>query len=163
MSEIDHIVRDLTISQKAQFNLVELYKTLKYWFEINGYSFFEREYEDTIKGDKKDVKIKWEGSKPIDDYSKFYVSLSFKIKNYEIVETSKEKIVEGELNISINSDIETDYEQKWENKPIWKFLRGVSDKFFTERRRKIYEKELKDDTYDLFNKIKSFLNLYKFR
>jgi len=161
--EIDHIVTDLSISHKAQFNLIELYKTLKYWFEINGYSFFEKEYEDVIKSGKKDVIIKWEGSKPIDDYSKFCVYLKFKVKDYEIVETPKEKIVEGALNLSFGSYILTDYEEKWEHKPIWKFLRAVSDKFFTERKRKIYEKELKDDTYDLFNKTKSFLNLYKFR
>ena len=161
--EIDHVVKDLIINQKTQFNLIELYKTLKYWFEINGYSFFEKEYEDIVKSGKKDVVIKWEGSKPIDDYSKFYVYLKFKVKDYEIIETTKEKIIEGSLKISFSSDILTDYEERWENKPIWKFLRGVSDKFFTERRRKIYEKELKDNTYDLFNKTKSFLNLYKFR
>ena len=75
--EIEHIVKELSISQKAQFNLVELYRTLKHWFEINGYSFFEREYEDLIKSGKKNVTIKWEGSKSIDDYSKFYIFIKF--------------------------------------------------------------------------------------
>ena len=60
MSEIDYVIRGLNISQKSQFNLIELYKTLKYWFEINGYSFFEREYEDVVKSGKKTVSIKWE-------------------------------------------------------------------------------------------------------
>ena len=161
--EIEHIVKELSLSQKAQFNLVELYRTLKHWFEINGYSFFEREYEDIIKSGKKNVTIKWEGSKNIDDYSKFYIFIKFNIKNYELVDTPKEKLIEGSLKLSFGSDILTDYEYKWENKPIWKFLRGVSDKFFTDKKRKFYETELENETYNLFNKAKSFLNLYKFR
>jgi len=161
--EIEHVVKELSLSQKAQFNLVELYRTLKHWFEINGYSFFEREYEDLIKSGKKNVTIKWEGSKNIDDYSKFYIFIKFNIKNYELVDTPKEKLIEGSLKLSFWSDILTDYEYKWENKPIWKFLRGVSDKFFTDKKRKFYEAELKNETYNLFNKAKSFLNLYKFR
>jgi len=163
MSEVDSIVKDLKINQKAQFNLIELYKTLKYWLETNGYSFFEKEYEDIIKKTKKNVNIKWVGSKKIDDYSKLIIRVTFKIKNYEIVETEKEKLVSGSLSISFKSDIETDYEERWEHRPIWKFLRGVSDKFFTEKRRGIYEKELTEETYDLFHRTKSFLNLYKFR
>ena len=161
--EIEHVTKSLSLTQKSQFNLVELYKTLKHWFEINGYSFFEREYEDILKSGKKEVMIKWEGSKNIDDYSKFYIFVKFNVKNYEIFDTPKEKIIDGSLKLSFASDILTDYEYKWEHKPIWKFLRGVSDKFFTERKRKFYEKNLKEDTYDLFNKSKSFLNLYKFR
>ena len=163
MSEIDNIIKDLKINQKAQFNLIELYKALKYWFETNGYLFFEREYEDIVKKTKKDVKIKWEGLKKIDDYSKFIIRVIFKIKNYEIVETEKEKLVDGSLAISFEAEIETDYEERWEHRPIWKFLRGVSDKFFTEKRRKIYERELTEDVYDIFHRTKSFLNLYKFR
>ena len=93
--EIEHVVKELSLSQKAQFNLVELYRTLKHWFEINGYSFFEREYEDLIKSGKKNVTIKWEGSKNIDDYSKFYIFIKFNIKNYELVDTPKEKLIEG--------------------------------------------------------------------
>ena len=163
MSEVDHIIEDLAISQKTQFNLVELYNSLKHWFEINGYSFFERTYDDIVKKDKKDVKIKWEGSKIMDDYTKSYINVLFKIKDYEIVESPKEKLVEGNLSISFDADIETDYEEKWTHSPIWRFLRGVSDKYFTEKKRNIYEKELKEDTYDLYNKTKSFLNLYKFK
>jgi hypothetical protein len=163
MAENDHIVKDLDIGYKAQFNLIELYKSLKYWFEVNGYTFYERAYEDVIKGGKKTVKIKWQGIKRIDDYSRLIVMINLKIGNYEIIETKKEKLVDGNLKLSFAGDLESDYEEKWEDRPIWKFLRGVSDRFFTEKKRNMYENMLKDDTYDVFNKAKSFLNLYKFR
>ncbi len=163
MSETDHIVKDLILSRKAQFNLVELYKSLKYWFEVNGYVFFEKEYEDVVKGGKKSVTIKWEGTKKINDYSKIVLSVSLKIKDYEIVETKKEKLVDCSLKVSIDGDLESDYEEKWEDRPIWKFLRAVSDRFFTEKKRNMLETMIKDDSYDIFNKTKSFLNLYKFK
>jgi hypothetical protein len=162
MSEIDYVVRDLKISQKAQFNMVELYRTLKSWLEINRYIFYERLYEDVLKKNEKSVKIKWEGHKYIDDYTKFVISISLKLTDYEIIETKKEKLVDGKISISFEATIETDYEEKWEKRPIWVFIRALSDKYFTNKKRKKFEKELKDDTYDLYNKTKTFLNLYKF-
>ena len=85
------------------------------------------------------------------------------MKDYEIIETKNEKLVDCSLNMSLEGNIESDYEEKWEDKPIWRFLRAVSDRFFTEKRRNMYENMVKDDAYDVFNKAKSFLNLYKFR
>ena len=162
MAEIDYVIRDLKISQRAQFNMIELYKTLKSWFEINRYNFFEKEYEDTIKKQKKSVKIRWEGQKEIDDYTRLIIKVILKLDNYEIIETKKEKIVDSKILVSFESSIESDYEERWEKKPIWKFIRSVSDKYFTAKKREMFEKELKEDTYDIFNKIKTFLNLYKF-
>ena len=41
--ETDIIVKELIIEKKAQFNMIELYKTLKSWFELHSYGFFEKE------------------------------------------------------------------------------------------------------------------------
>lgn len=162
MSETDFIIKELKISQRTQFNMIELYKTLKSWLEINRYDFFEKEYEEVKKKSQNSVKIKWEGQKAIDDYSLFVIEIKLKLDNYEIIETKKEKLVDGRLTLSFTSKIVSDYEEKWEKSPIWQFLRAVSDKYFTEKKRKMFEKELKDDTHDIFNRTKTFLNLYKF-
>ena len=162
MSEKDYVVRELKISQGAQFNMIELYKTLKTWFEINRYSFFEKSYEDITKKQIKSVKITWEGQKEVDDYTRYVIEIKLKLDNYEIVQTQKEKLVDGKITLSFESFIESDYEKKWEDKPIWKFIRSVSDKYFTAQKKVRFEKEVEEDTRDIFHKTKTFLNLYKF-
>lgn len=162
MSEQDYIVKELKISQSAQFNMIELYKTLKAWFEINRYGFFEKDYEDVIKKQRKSVKIVWEGQKEIDDYTRYVIMVKLKLDNYQIIEAKREKIVDGKITISFESLIESDYEEKWEDRPIWKFIRSVSDKYFTAKKRGKFEKEVEEDTRDLFHRVKTFLNLYKF-
>lgn len=162
MPEVDRIVMDLAITKKAKFSMIDLYRTLKAWFDLHEYSFFEREYEDVIKKDKKSVMLKWRGKKWIDDYSAFRINLKFTLKNYETIKTKQGKLVEGDLKITFNAEIETDYEAKWENKPVLKFTRGFFDKFVATSKRERYEKELKEDTHDIFNRTKSYLNLQKF-
>ncbi len=165
MPETDWIIRGdkLVIKKEAQFNMIELYRTLKAWFDLHNYNFYEREYEDVIKGDKKSVKIKWEGQKYIDNYSRYVINLSISLKNYKTIDTKQGKTVEGNLTINYEASIETDYEQKWENNPIRKFTRGIFDKFISTGRRERYEKEIIDDTHDIFHRTKAFLNLHKFK
>lgn len=163
MSEKDKVVKELTIKQKAQFNMLEFYKFLSSWFEVNRYVFYETNYDDKTDAGKKSLKIKWTGSKDVDDYYQFKVQVTLELKNYEIIEGEKEKLVDGDFKIELSSTLVSDYEEKWENGPVMKFLRATADKFFFTGKREKYIKELRDDTYDIFDKVKSFLNLQKFR
>jgi|TARA_Y100000310_G_C20666497_1_gene807779 hypothetical protein len=165
MSEIDHIIKSdkLVISKKTQFNMIDLYKSLKAWFDLHDYVFYEREYNDIIKKDKKSLKIKWEGQKAVDDYTKYEIILKISLKNYKIIETKQGNMVEGDLKMAFEADLETDYEEKWEKNAIFKFFRAISDKYLTTSKMEKYENELKEDTHDIFNRTKSYLNLQKFR
>ena len=117
MGEVDHIIKDLVIEKKAKFNMIDLYRTLKAWFDLHTYTFHERNYEDIIKNGKKSVKIKWEGRKLFDDYTSSKIILNISLINYETIETKQGKLVEGNLKISFEGDLETDYEEKWSKKP----------------------------------------------
>jgi hypothetical protein len=162
MGETDTIIKDLSIVKKAQFNMIDLYKTLKAWFDLHEYDFYERQYDDMQKGDKKAVKIKWEGQKEVDDYHKFKVKLGISLGNYDIVETKKGKSVEGDLKIGFKAQIQSDYDSKWATNPFSRFFRGIFDKFIATSRREKYEKEITQDTHDIFNRTKTYLNLEKF-
>lgn len=163
MPECDYVIRDLVIKQKASFNMIELYNTLKEWFRLKGYILYEKEYDDKIKNNKKDTKIKWEATKAIDDYTLFTIELSMKISDYKIISTKKEKLVDGSLKMEFKSYIETDFEEKWESNPLLKFIRGTYDKVMNTEKRKKYEKTLNDNTHEAYNKTKFFLNMYKFK
>jgi hypothetical protein len=72
-------------------------------------------------------------------------------------------MVEGDLKMAFEADLETDYEEKWEKNAIFKFFRAISDKYLTTSKMEKYENELKEDTHDIFNRTKSYINLQKFR
>jgi hypothetical protein len=163
MAEKVAIIPGLVIKQNAQFNMIDFYHSLKAWFELNRYNLVETQYEEKTVNAKKNLSIKWTGTKEIDDYTQFEVGVGISLGNYEIISTEKEKLASGALKIKFSSKMVTDYEDKWSNKPFMKFMRDVADKYFSTEKSEVYKKELKNDTYDIYNKAKSFLNLQKFR
>jgi hypothetical protein len=163
MAEKVAIIPGLVIKQNAQFNMIDFYHSLKAWFELNRYNLVETQYEEKTVNAKKNLSIKWTGTKEIDDYTQFELGVGISLGNYEIISTEKEKLASGALKIKFSSKMVTDYEDKWSNKPFMKFMRDVADKYFSTEKSEVYKKELKNDTYDIYNKAKSFLNLQKFR
>jgi len=163
MAEEEPVVDDLSISHKSEFNMIELYHTLKDWFEINKYNFYERDHEETVSNGKKSLKIKWRGLKDADDYTRYRIDVSISLSNYEIKTQDKEKLTEGNLSLGFSSRIIEDYEERWSKGPFSRFFRDLADKFFKTNKREMFKKELKNDTYDIYTKAKSFLNLHKFR
>ena len=71
------------------------------------------------------TKIKLEASKKIDEYTRYVIGIKFNIMDYEEAEVKNKKLVKGEIRFSFESHVDTDYEDRLENKPIRKFLRGL--------------------------------------
>ena len=163
MAEKDMIVKGISIKYDSPFNMMDLYNSLKSWFDINRYVFYETTYNEKATGDKKSLMIGWMGTKELDDYTKIELKAEIQLDNYEIIKTESEKLTKGQLNLKFKSMMVTDYEEKWDKKPLLKFFKAISDKYFMTNKFSIYKKEIKDDTYDIYNKTKSFLNLQKFR
>ena len=164
MSETDYVVREgeLEVSQESLFNFNDFYKTMKDWFKENLYTLVEKKYAEVIKGKTKTFKIKWEGGKYLDDFTKMVIVMKIKVANAQQVEYKKEKLTKGTISILFESYLETDYENKIEGKPSQKFWRGIQEKFFAPNKRVQFEKDVKEDTYALYNRIKSFLNIQKY-
>jgi hypothetical protein len=163
MVNVDSVVRDLKIEKKAQFDMIDLYKTMKSWFDLHEYKFAEKQYQEEVKGDKKSISIVWDGEKDVNEYTRFKLAVSISLKNYEFIETKKGKIVEGSLVIKFGAVVRSDYENRWEKSPVMVFFRGIFDKFIASNKKERYEKELKEDAYDIFHRTKAYLNLHKFR
>lgn len=162
MSEKDYVIK------KGQLNLVfagvlsinEFYTTIKEWFLNNGYDLEEKEYTKEPSDSGFKYTIEFEGTKKIDDYSQYHIKVKIKFLN---AVKEKRTLEKGKLNVGFISYNESDYEDKWEGPMLKKFTRGLFDKFFGKDKFVKYEEELKEETHDLFNKMKSFLNLQKFR
>lgn len=163
MVNTDIIIKEgeLDISQTAVFNFNDFYSTTKTWFKDNGYTHIEKEYEEIIKGKTKNVKIKWDGDKKFDDYTKAVIKMKIKVSEAQQVENKDKKLTKGTLKLSLSAEMITDYKDNISS-PIRKLWHGLQEKFFSPHKRFKFEKEIKEDTYALYNRIKSFLNIQKY-
>ena len=74
-------------------------------------------------------------------------------------EGKKVKMNSGVLEINFQAVLEKDYEDRWESKPIFKFLRGVYDKYIIRNRIDQYEDKIVGEILELIDQSKAFLAL----
>ncbi|MEW6062797.1 MAG: hypothetical protein AB1571_00290 [Nanoarchaeota archaeon] len=158
MAEIDYVVRELILSQKAAVDIISLYRVFKNWFKNNRYDLLEREYEN-IKQEALSTKIKFDANKSLDEYTKANIRVTLSIKDYE----ESGRVVKGAVELKFESSLNIDYEERYENRPLIKFFRALYDKIIAREKFSGYEEEVKNDTYSLYNEIKAFLNLHRLK
>ncbi|MBU1203780.1 MAG: hypothetical protein KKG60_01795 [Nanoarchaeota archaeon] len=159
MSEIDYVIPGIVVEKEGIVDISDLYKLMRNWLEKRDYSVVEKEYVDEV-AEKSSISIKWEGEKDVDDYTRFIIKVGIKGK-VENVRLKKKNAVKGVISIKFESCMEQDYEEKWENSPVFKFFRGIFDKYGMKNRFNKYSKELRENTYDLYYEVKAYLGLLK--
>ncbi len=167
MPQKDIILPKLKVTEKSVFSLDEVYKLMYRWFELHNYDFQEQEYRDEEMGDgSKHIEIKWYAEKKIDNYFKYVIEIGFLVLGLVEVEIDKggikAKSHKGQIEMQFRAYIIKDYDKKWENNPLMRFLREIYDKKLIRSRIEGYESELYEETYKLINDIKAFLNLHRF-
>ena len=164
MSETEYVVKDLKIVHEGVFDFKEFYKLVKSWLTLRKYDLFEKEYRESQKEENiKEIKVGFAAEKVIDYYIKYLFDISLGVKDHKIVKGPKaQNLVQGTLTFKIDAKLQTDFEASWEGKPLLKFTRGIYDKFVKGDKYAEYKKELKDQTYELYNELKAYLNLHKF-
>jgi|SRR3989344_1002826 len=164
MPEIDYVFKDIKFSVDDIVNIKLLYKLLRNGLNKLQYDFYEKEHLEDIKPeDIKNLSVKMEAEKKVDDYTKFHIELRLKGKNLKSVIRNEEICVQGTVSVSFEAFLENDYEGKWDNPFFMKFLRTLYDKYIRSDK---YEKNmasLKEEGYDLINKTKSFLRVEQFK
>ncbi|MBS3117358.1 hypothetical protein J4430_00555 [Candidatus Woesearchaeota archaeon] len=164
MSEIEYVVPPaIKVSQDAVFNFADLYNLTKSWFEKHKYDFFEKEYLDTERENKKSCNIRWMSERKVDDYTKFHIDIA--ITGYDLEDVSLKTCVacKGRIVFQFASYLERDYEDMWSHNFFMRFIRSAYDTFVIRGKFSKYKQELKEETYALFNQTKSFLRLQEYK
>lgn len=164
MAEIDYVVpvnKPLKVTAESVFDMHDLYRHMRRWLDEHKYITFEKEYRDWMKESGRSASIKLDPWKKVDDYTKLHIEIRIKFKDLKEVETKSGVLNKGEVMVKFESYIEKDYENRWENNFMTRFMRALNDHFFIRDKLELYKQELQDDTYDMFNEIKSFLGLHK--
>ena len=162
MAEKD-IVFSGKISHNGLFDFKEFYTFCYDWLKDNNFHITESEYKEAIAGEAKNIEIVWDAKRKISDYFQFSIQMRWRILNMKKVKVKKEgKEVDtnnGMMTIGIKAVLIKDYEHRWEDQAIWKFLRGVYDRYIIRSRIEHYEDQLLAELEEYVSQCKAFLAL----
>ena len=157
-------VFEQTLMHKGYFNFSDLYNFCFQWLQDEGYTnLAEESYQEKLSDIGKEIKIKWIAKKKVTDYFRNIIELKWQIIGLVDAEiergNKKEKTNKGDLRMDFSADLEKDYENRWADKPIWKFFRGVYDKYIIRTTIDEYEDRLTAKAVSFVSDIKAFLQL----
>ncbi len=149
------------VKQSGVFDFKEFYNFCYNWLVDQGYLVIEKTYSEKIGASGKDVEIKWNATRKVSDYFRFVLNVDWRILGMTRVEVEKDgiknKMDKGAPEIKVTAILEKDYEHRWENNPISKFLRGIYDRYIIRARIDQYEGKIFAEADEFIAQMKSFL------
>ena len=162
----DFFFENFKLKADTIFNIGELYKKLFKWFEVYGYSFWEREYKDIDEPGGKHVEIFWYAEKKIDEYVSYVIEINYLILGMSPIEIDqggvKVKSHKSSTEFRISAYLLFDSDGKWSKTDFHKTIRNIYDKYVARERLDKLGEGLLSDTYDIIEEIKAFMNLHNF-
>lgn len=162
------VSKGLKMKWKGIFDFTDLYKKMKFWLDFQGYGdeksvFKEEKYIERIKGDAKNLEIKWRGEKKVSDYFSFVISLTFLVLGMKEIEVESEgrklPMNKGEVEIKFTAELIKNRQGKWK-KDSWgkKFY----ERFVVRDRIEDYKIELYKKLYSFHDEVKAYLEIHEF-
>jgi len=163
MPELDALIKT-KVKHSGVFDFKETYRILFEWLMDAGYDVNEKSYKENIgAGGAKEIEVEWVAVRKVSDYFRFMIKAKWHIIGMTSVEVEidgvKQKMNKGQFELEISSVLIKDYEARWENKPFWKFLRTLYDKYLIKERVEQYEGKLIGEMEEFVAQCKSFLSL----
>ena len=166
MSERRLVVDHMRIKYEGLFDLFELYKLMDSWFREKAFDKRELRNQEHVRPDGKYVELVLMPWKKISDYARHVIRIElrvFKLKEVVIERDGrKTKMNQARIDIIIDGYLDMDYEDRWEQKPFYFFMRTLFDKFIYRTYSTQFEELLVENVTQLHTMIKSFLNLYRY-
>ena len=149
--------------QTGYWKYQELYDLAFSWLKGNGYKLKEDLYNEKLSSNGKEVIIMWTAEKKVTDYFKFQIKMEWHVlgmKDAEVeIDGKKVSTNKGEVEIVFKANIIKDYEKRWEDKPLWKFLRGIYEKYIIRETVDEFEDDLEDEVKEMIRDMKAFLRI----
>ncbi len=166
MSETRIIVDHLRLEYKGPLKVKELFKLIGAWHKEKGLQKKEdKNFEQDLPSGKS---IEYEISywKKISYYTRYIIKLRAlfsELKRVQLVHNDKRITTdEGKVLMYFDGIIEHDHEHRWDDRPLFIFIRTLYDKFIYKAYTERFEQRLTQDVHDLYHTIESFLNTYRY-
>jgi hypothetical protein len=166
MSEKRLVIDQMRLNYSGIFNLNELYRMIDSWLYEKGYDKYEKKNEEQVLETGRKIEIELRPWKKTTDYAKNEIRLRIFVDNMTDVEIERDgrkiKMHKGDIQMIFDAFLETDYEHRWESKPMYYFFRTLVDKYIFKIYTGKFIGNLVADTKDLHQRIKAYLNLYRY-
>ncbi len=165
MVEKKFVIDGMKLSYNGPFDIIEFYKKVEDWIQAKGKEKDIKKKVEHVEPSGK--KIEWfleiwenvrEWARPIVRMQALFADVKeVKIKRGK----RQKKLNRGNALITIDGILETDISGKWQQKPIFYFLRALVNKFVYHFYMIKIEDKLAKDCYDLHDSLSDFFNSYK--
>ena len=166
MAERRLIVDKERINYDGLFSAKEVLDIVMTWIKDKGYWPVDKKHTESVKADGRYIEVEMWPYKKVTDYAKNIIVIRIVCSDLKdvVVEIDgrKKKLNQGKLQVVFDAYLETDYEHKWETKPVFYFLRTVFEKYVFTPFLSGFERNLKGDVTHLKNNIKGYLNLVQY-
>ena len=165
MVEKKFVVDGMKLSYNGPFDIIEFYKKVEDWISAKGKEKDIKKKVEHVEPSGK--KIEWfiEIWEDLAEYARILVRMRALFTDVKEVKIKKDKrrkrLNSGNVLIIFDGILETDIAGKWQQKPVFYFLRALTDKFIYKFYMNKFEDKLANDVYDLHDTLKDFFNAYK--
>ncbi len=166
MGERRLIIDHLKFSYEGLFNVEELHTLISSWFFEKGWDWYEKMNQELVTPEGRQIYIILEPWKSVSEYYKLMMHIKINLVNAREVEVEQNgevlKLSQGVVRITFDGYVMSDRRGEWTTKPFYWFLGILSDRYFFKDHFARFETWLKSDVDDLYDRIKNYLNVFKY-
>ena len=167
MTEEKILVDEIEMEYEGLFDATDLFGLIDNWLKMKGYDKFVTVDQELVTPEGKEIRVIWEPMRWHTEYVRKKLKIEIAMRDVKEIETvidkNKVRLNQGKIRILYSGVLHTDYEGRWEQKPIYHFLKILMDKYVYKGYTKDFEGEIVSDVDELKAKVGSFLNLYRFK
>ncbi len=167
MVEKKIVVYDLRLSYNGPLRIEEFYKEVEDWTKEKGMEKELKKKMEHVTSKGKEIEWTVECWKNVAEYAKVVVRLRAMFHDVKEVNTvidgKKARINQANVLLIFDGILETELSERWEQKPLFYFIRALFDKFVWKFHTEKYFDVVYADTHDLHRRLKSFFSLYKYK
>ena len=161
------VFREVKIDLTGQlFDVKEVYKHAHDWLDWRRFDVVEKKYKEKSKPGGREIKIEWECTRNIDEYSRFEIRVKWEMYGINDVKMQQEgkdiKLQTGNIVMRVTAILVMDYCAKWETNRINKFLQSFFEKYLYAGTFERLKLELWKEGWDFYNEMKAYLDVYHF-
>lgn len=165
MVEKRQIVDGLRLNYEGVFDVIEFYDAVEDWIVKKGMDKEIKKKGEHVKATGKDIEWFIEIWKMPTDYSKIIIRLRVLMSNVKEVEIKrgKDKLILNQGNVLCQFDgfIEQDIIGRWQQKPMYYFIRALYDKFLFRLWTDKFNKDVYAGCYELHKVLADFFKRYQ--
>jgi hypothetical protein len=165
MGHVKFVVDRERIDFTGPFDGNDLLRMIQNFTFERGFDYVQdKDFEHNTKEGKQ---IEWQAApyKKITDYVRYIIKIIIigeDIKKIDIQKDGKKtKIEHGKLIVYLDGIIQYDYDDKWDERPLFQFIRTLYDKFIFKAYSERFEQRLAHDVNHLHDNLEKFFNMNK--